>query len=292
MNITWRNLRWVLVGLLLVVNLFVWSTVERSRERGFLVLAAFDVGQGDAIFIEDSVGHQILIDGGPDQKILSELPKLMPLSDRTLDLLILTHPHADHVTGLVEILKRYQVGAVLKTGADYPSATYDEWRRLLKEKGIQVISARRGEKVKLAGGVELDILAPFTDWRERGAKNIHDAMVVAQLVVASSTVALLAGDMEMPLEAQLLAAGDDLKSAILKVGHHGSKTSSSETFVRAVTPRFAIISAGAKNRYGHPHPNTLATLKRLAGEILRTDERGTITFDINNRTGIPSLVGL
>lgn len=272
----------LLLGLLVLANLLVWYGVAYSGAKDYLILAALDIGQGDAIFIEDAARHQILIDGGPDQSILSALSTVMPFTDRSLDLLVLTHPHADHITGLVEVLKHYQVGAVLETGAIYQSAVYDEWHRLLAEKKIPIIIAHRGERIKLASGAELDILTPFTDWRGRETKSIHEAMVVSRLVVATTSAALLTGDMEGPLEDQLLAAGGNLKSEILKIGHHGSKTSSSEHFVRAVAPRWAVISVGAKNPYGHPHQLTLETLKRLGIETLRTDEQGAIVFHLTN----------
>lgn len=280
MKLIYRRWKWALVGLLLLGNLIVWPVVLRDARGNYLTLAVLDVGQGDAVFIEDALGRQILIDGGPDRKILSALPALMPFSDRSLDLLILTHPHADHVTGLVEVLKRYRVAAVLESGAAYDSAVYGEWRRLLDERGIKVIPAHRGEIIKLAGGGALEILAPLADWRGRdvGDRNTHNAMVVARLVGPEAGLAMLTGDMEMPLENDLLASGADLQSEILKVGHHGSKTSTSGNFLRAVAPRWAVISSGAGNRYGHPHTETSAALERQGALMRRTDEEGTIIF--------------
>ncbi|MCC6290712.1 MBL fold metallo-hydrolase [Candidatus Nomurabacteria bacterium] len=281
-----KKVKWILVFLLLFANFLVWQSVNGDRSRDFFTLAVLDVGQGDSIFIEDTAGHQILVDGGPDQSVLAELPKLMSVFDRSIDLLVLTHPHADHLTGLVEILKRYRVSGVLEAGAIYDSAIYDEWHRLLKEKNIPVVVARRGERVILADNSRLEVLAPSVSWQDRGAKNIHDSMVVTRLIVASSSVALLTGDMESDLEDRLLSDGTNLSAQILKVGHHGSKTSTGGSFLRAVAPKFAVISVARENRYGHPHPQTLGVLQNFGVEILRTDELGTITFRIDKSAGV------
>jgi competence protein ComEC len=238
-----------------------------------------DVGQGDAIFLEDAAGHQILIDGGPGAGVLSGLNEVMPLNDRYIDLLILSHPHADHLDGLVEIAKRYQVGAVIESGAAYPSATYTEWHKLLSEKEIPVILARRGELIRLAGDAKLEIIAPFENWLGRKpTKHIHESMVVARLEQGGEGVAMLTGDMEMPLEQQLIASGESLQAKILKVGHHGSQTSTSEEFVKAVDPEVALISVAEKNSYGLPYPATLERLEKMGVPMRMTKDEGTIVY--------------
>lgn len=278
LNKLWRW-RWCLVLVLILANLFFWLRFYQNSSRDFLSFSALDIGQGDAIFIEDQAGHQILIDGGPAQKILEELPKYLRLSDRFIDLIILTHPHADHLAGLVEVAKRYQIGGVLESGAVYQSAVYTEWHRLLTKQNIPVIPARAGEVIKLAGDVRLEILAPLATWTGREAPEIHDSMVVARLVVATSTgLALFTGDMEQDLEQKLLARGVDVSARVLKVGHHGSRTSTGERFLEKVRPDYAIISLGKDNRYGHPHQITLDTLSKLNIKILRTDEVGSVDF--------------
>lgn len=284
------KIKWAIVLILFLANIFVWRAVFLAENGGALTLAVLDIGQGDAIFIQDSVGHQILIDGGPDQKILARLPALMPVSDRSLDLLIVSHPHADHIAGLVEILNRYEVSAVMEAGAVYSSAIYAEWHRLLGEKNIPIIPAFRGEKISLARGAALEILAPFEDWRGRSGKEIHDSMVVARLTVNGRGLAMLTGDMETDLEDKLLAnvaednnSNNSLESLILKVGHHGSKTSSGKNFVKKVSPSYALISVGTDNRYGHPYPATLATFENFGIEILQTNQAGTIVFEISDK---------
>lgn len=269
---------WYFLGAVALAVFIVWSAVFYAEaRRGRVFLHVLDIGQGDAIFIEAPNGNQVLVDGGPDAAVVARLGEVMPFWDRSLDLLILTHPHADHLDGLLEVFKRYDVGAVLETGVNHTIPEYDEWHKLLGAKGVEAAVARVGQKARLAAGAYLDVLAPFEDWRGKSPKDIHDAMVVLKLVYASTT-ALLMGDAERPLERKLIASGADLDVDILKVGHHGSKTSTSEEFLRVATPDVAVISAGRKNRYGHPHQEVMDRLKSLGIATLRTDRDGGIVF--------------
>ena len=265
------------VVLLAVIAGIVWYAIFTLEARHELRLTVFDIGQGDSIFIEASNGNQVLIDGGPSNAILGKLGGVMPFWDRSINLIILTHPHADHVAGLIEVLKRYDVGMVLESGVNYSTAEYAEWRRLLKEKQIRVIIARAGQKIHLSSKTELNILTPFDSFIEKSPSNIHDAMVISRLIYASSSV-LLMGDAEKYFEYRLLLSGVDLKSDILKVGHHGSKTSTTEDFVRAVSPKYAVISVGRKNRYGHPTQQTLDTLAKFGIQTFRTDQDHDVEF--------------
>ncbi|MDP3772374.1 MAG: ComEC/Rec2 family competence protein [bacterium] len=268
---------------LAAVTVLVWVAIfqlEPSRDK--LVLDVFDIGQGDSIFIQSDSGSQVLIDGGPDSKVLAKLGEVMPFWDRSIDLVILTHPHADHVTGLIEVLKRYDVGVVMESGANYPTPEYTEWHRLLEQKHIPVIIAKTGQHIRLSPRAALDILLPSHSFIGASPKNVHDAMIVSRLTYGSTTV-LLTGDAERPLEYQLIGSGTDLHADILKVGHHGSKTSTTEDFVRAVSPRFAVISVGRKNRYGHPAQQTLDTLAKFGIQTFRTDQDGDVKFMSNGR---------
>jgi len=226
-------------------------------------------------FIEIPNGNQILIDGGPSIRILDKLGGVMPFWDRSLDLIILTHPHADHLDGLLEVLKRYDADMVMETGVNHSLPEYEEWRKLLKEKEIRVITAKRGQRVRLAESAGLDVLMPFKNFSGESPKNIHESMIIAKLYYGLNT-ALLTGDAEKSLEYQLLFYGDDLDSDILKVGHHGSKTSTSEEFLKAVSPQVAIISAGRKNRYGHPHQEVIDRIRKAGVQARRTDQNGDI----------------
>ncbi len=268
-----KQWRYYFLAFLFLANFFIWYAVYWEDRQGVLTINFLDVGQGDSIFIDTPSGNQILIDGGPDDKVLKELGKVMPFYDRDIDLVMLTHPHQDHVGGLVQVLKRYSVGEVISSGTEYESAQYKAWRETLKEKNITEILGRRGMRVEVGDGIYLDILLPATDVKK--AKP-HDGMLVARLSYASSSV-MLTGDMEKNLEDYLIFLDNKgLKSDILKVGHHGSRTSSSEAFLGYVNPDWAIISNGKKNRYGHPHAEIIKRLKDFKIETLRTDREGTI----------------
>ncbi len=254
---------------------FVWYAVVYAEAGRDFAVTFFDVGQGDAIFIETENRQQILIDGGPNDRVLAKLGRLMPFWDRSLDLVILTHPHADHLDGLVEALKRYDVKMVLETGVRHSIPEYGEWREFLEKKKVNVVIAKAGQRVRFSETAHLDILAPFENFAGESPKNIHDAMIVAKLTNGALTV-LLMGDAEKPIEHKLLLSDADIDSDILKVGHHGSKTSTSQEFLDAVSPSLAVISAGRKNRYGHPYQDVLARLAGAGIRVRRTDRDGDV----------------
>lgn len=258
----------------------VWYVVLAEAPQAGTRAYVFDVGQGDAVFIEAENGNQVLIDGGPGDAVLTRLGEVMPFYDRYIDVVVVSHPHADHLAGLVEVVKRYRIGMVLEAGVAYESGEYEEWKRLLKEKNIRVILAHAGERVKLSHDTSLDILSPFADMSQEKPANIHKAMVTARLMSGSSTM-LLMGDAETRLEQQLVFTGTDVRAEVLKVGHHGSKTSTSEKFLAAVSPRTAVVSVGSSNRYGHPHPDVMERLSNSEQEMYRTDRDGTVVVTMD-----------
>lgn len=283
--------RWKKITLFVLsaTALFVWYAVFTIGARGEIEVIFFDVGQGDAALIQTKDGKQILIDGGPGRTILTKLGDAMPYWDREIELVILTHPHADHIDGLVEVLKNYDVKMVLDSRADYHTADYAEWRRLLEEKQIPIITAKSGQRIHLTSSAFFDVLAPLEIMAGKSFNDIHDAMIVMRLTMREKYPlddelreqhpVLFTGDAERRVEHQLLTSFPyKIDSDILKVGHHGSKTSSSEAFLKAVSPDVAIISAGAKNRYGHPHQSVLDRLEQLGIQIHRTDIEGDITL--------------
>ncbi len=271
------------LGIFLIANVLIWYSVFYWESRQNLLVTFFDIGQGDATFIVIPNGSQILIDGGPSDAILAKLGRLMPFWDRSIDLLILTHPHADHATGLVEVLKRYDVGAVVESDVNYSTPEYREWREIIAQKQMPVLAARAGQRIDAGGGAALDILWPVADFSGRSLKNVHEAMAASRLFYGSTTV-LLMGDAEKPIEIALARTSAPLASDILKVGHHGSKTSSTEEFLRAVSPEVAVISVGRKNRYGHPHQEVLDRLRDFGIAVFRTDVDGDIRLQSNGRS--------
>ncbi|HDO23803.1 MAG TPA: MBL fold metallo-hydrolase [bacterium] len=267
-----KQFKYYFVGLLFLITIFVWYAVCAETRSG-LTVAFLDVGQGDAIFIESPNGNQLLLDAGPNDKVLRELSKIMPFYDRSIDMIIESHPDKDHIGGFVEVLRRYNVDLAMEPGVHSKSAVYRELNNLIAEKGIKKILARRGMRVDFGDGVYLNILFP-----DRDVSNVdtNTASIVAKLVYGKTSF-LLTGDSPKAIENYLVSVdGESLKSDVLKVGHHGSKTSASELFFGYVSPRYAIISAGAGNRYGHPHKETIDLLDQFEIPILSTINLGTI----------------
>lgn len=250
----------------------VWYAVFYESRSG-LEVDFLDVGQGDAIFIQASNGNQVLLDGGPNKAVLAQLAKVMPFYDRSVDLLILSHPHADHVSGLVEVLKRYGVAAAVESCASHQSPEFQEWKNIIADKKIYHLCARRGMRINLDKNLYLDILLPAG---VAGFSDPHAGMLVAKLTYGKTSY-LLMGDAEKPLENYLVSLdGEKLKTNVLKIGHHGSSKSTSENLLGFGAPDYAVISAGKNNPYGHPHKETLELLKKFAIEFFRTDESGMI----------------
>ncbi len=232
-----------------------------------------DVGQGDAIFIQAENGNQVLLDGGPNRAVLRQLSKVMPFYDRSLDMIINSHPHADHLAGLIEVLKRYEIDSVVESGTNPHTSEYSEFEKIIVNKNTPHFYGKRGMKINLDKNLYLEILLPTID-----AKNLdpHTGMLVAELVY-NNTSYLLMGDAEKSLENYLVSLEDkNLKTNILKIGHHGSSKSTSESLLGFANPQYAIISAAKDNKYGHPHKETLDVLNKFGIPILRTDELGAI----------------
>ncbi|MFH0928293.1 MAG: ComEC/Rec2 family competence protein [bacterium] len=257
--------------ILLVLGALWWGADQVNHAKdGGLRVRVFDVGQGDAILVETPNDHQILFDGGPDKTILEKLGAALPSSDRSLDAIVLTHPHADHVNGLPAVLERYQVGTVYLAGVVHTTNAYLELLKILNDKKIPVVILEKPEKIDFGDGVVMQFVAPLKSWSGQTLVDLHQAMVVAKIIYGEDSV-LLTGDMGQGLEAELIATQEDSRAEVLKVGHHGSKTSSSAAFLDAVEPRIALISVGAGNSYGHPHADTLDRLRAVGAEIWRTD---------------------
>lgn len=255
--------------LLAILSFFI------SSPDGRLHVYFLDVGQGDAIFIQTPGGRQLLIDGGPDRAILRRLGGVMPFYDRTIDLVVATHPDADHLAGLVEVLKKYKVENIFETGMACETTLCAEWERAkLAEKGW-VNYANLGEEMALEDGVRLIILYPFEELRGQKLSARNNGGVVAKLVYGPQSL-LLTGDIEAMVENKLVLAQINLKADFLKIAHHGSKTSTTEEFLKVVTPKAAFIEVGRNNRYGHPTAEVLNRLEKFQIPYYRTDTDGTI----------------
>ncbi|MDO8601292.1 MAG: ComEC/Rec2 family competence protein [bacterium] len=275
-----------ILAVLFLANLFAFAAVYDLNQSKFLEVNFFDVGQGDSIFIETPYRDQILIDGGPDATILEKLRKEMPFWDRTIDLIILTHPEKDHLTGLLDVLKRYQVENILWTGVVRDTAEYKEWEKLIKEEGARIIIAKSGENFSFSDKLSLLVLSPSEILEGKVFKDSNDTSIVAKLTFGDNSF-LFTGDISKSVEKKLLLGSTEqqLKAEVLKVAHHGSKTSTSKEFAETVSPEIAVIQAGKDNSYGHPRQETLDTLAEYGIKILRTDLDGDIKI-ISNGSNI------
>lgn len=266
---------------MLISNLSVWGSVYASRETDRLRIYFFDVGQGDSIFIDSPVRGRVLIDGGPDRKVLGELGKALPFGDKRIDVVIATHPDADHITGLVEVLGRYDVGVLIESGAVSSNTRDEALDRAAQSAGVERIVAKRGMDMDLGEGARLTILFPNQDVSEW---ETNDASIIS-ILRYGETEFLLMGDAPKKSEYLLMQLNSAVLDAeVLHVGHHGSDTSTSPLFVNAVSPMYAVISAGKDNRYGHPHRSVIEALAKTGTEIMATYESGTIMFETDGET--------
>ncbi len=265
----------VILVILVVANVFSWSVVFRQAQDRGLEVCFLDIGQGDSIFIETSQGHQILIDGGPDDTVIKKLEEGIPFWDKTIDLIILTHSDKDHLFGLVEVLKKYQVENILWTGVEGTSLLFEEWQEAIKEEGANIWIARQGLNVKMSTYRNIEILYPFESLENRTVSAINDSSIVIMLHSGAEKI-LFTGDISKRIEGLLMEEEVPLRANILKVPHHGSKTSSSEEFLKTVEPSLAIISVGRNNSYGHPAAEVLARLEEFGIKVLQTSKEKDI----------------
>jgi len=269
-------LRWVMPPLLIVAILA--SAAAGTMPDDKLRVSFLDVGQGDAILIQKG-NQQVLVDGGPSPQALTlELGDRMPFWDRTIELVVLSHPHADHLTGLVEVLHRYRVEQVLYADSDDDSPLYEEWLGLIEERGVKRTIAQAGQEIDLGDGVIIKVLNPTVPPLTGTGSDINNNSLVLRLSYDKFSF-LLAADIEQEAEFELIGQRADLTSTVLKVGHSGSNTSTTPQFLAAANPQVAVISVG-ENPFGHPSGEVVERLEQKLGSenIFRTDEQGTIEF--------------
>lgn len=269
---------------LLVVTLCIWWAVVQEHRGAALTVSFLNIGQGDAVFIDAPSGRQVLIDGGPNRQVLRELSNVMPWYDRTIDVILATHPDADHIGGLPDVLARYRVGLIVESSVKDEEGTD---AAALKRAAAQEVSenarrlvAQRGQVIELGDGAYIEILFP-----DRPVPDIetNTGSIVARLVYGDTSF-MLTGDSPQSIEKYLVKLdADSLKSDVLKAGHHGSRTSSNELFVGFVSPEYAVYSRGCDNSYGHPHDEVVALFKKFEILTLDTCTDDTITFVSDGR---------
>jgi len=240
-------------------------------------ISFLDVGQGDSIFIRTPDDYTVLIDGGPSAGVLEELAEVMPIYSRTIDVLILSHPHADHVNGLTEITKRYNIKKAVITGADFYNAYYEKLLSLFNEKNIPVYFGYSKKDFKLGNDVYLDFIWPDKPITSEKFENVNNSSLALK-VIYKDTVIFLGGDAEKEEEKEIIGTGYNLNADIFKAGHHGSKTATSEEFLSVINPKTVVIQSGKENSFGHPHKETLEKLFEKGIDIRRNDREGRVDF--------------
>ncbi len=272
MKARWRL--YILIFLAMSVGL-VWYIAISARPHD-LRFVMLNIGQGDALYIESPTGAQIIVDGGPGDALLGQVGAVVPIFDRSIDMLINTNPDRDHFEGFLPLLDRYAVNAFVETGSDAESNPL--WRELEQKLSAQHISrtvARKGQHIDIGGGAYIDIIFPDRDVK---SFSHNDASIIARLTYGSTSV-LLTGDTTQKMEKYVVGMDpSSLTADILKIAHHGSKTSTSEELVQATKPLVAVISAGLDNQFGHPHQETLDTLEKYGVPYLVTSVEGRIEF--------------
>lgn len=274
-----KYLLYILVAIIFIFAIFIWYYIYNEGKDKYLKVAFLDIGQGDSIYIEAPNGKQMLIDSGPNDAVLSELAKVMPWGDRSIDIVLATHPDADHIGGLASVIDQYHVPRIIENGAKANTKTWQYLEDTLTKDKVEKIIAHRGMHIILDDqkNIYFDILFPDRD--VSGWKETNDGSIVGKLVYGSESF-MLTGDATYYTENLIMQNEnpDILHSQVLKLGHHGSHTSSSVPWLKVVHPNLAIISAGIHNRYGHPHRETLDHLSELNIPYLTTYDNGTIIF--------------
>lgn len=283
MNDTTLRLRLaVLVTLVLTAaSSYLLPYFEQSAESEFLAVTFLDIGQGDATLIETPDGVQMLIDGGPDGTVLRRLATELPWFDRSIDFIMGTHPDKDHIGGLVDVLKRFSVGEIITTENTGETMVASAYQKGLLSEGVPVVMARAGTVYQLGASTTLTIFAPANN---PAMLESNTASIVAKLSYGEIDF-MLTGDAPSSIEEYLVKThGASLASEVLKLGHHGSKTSSSDVFLDMVKPSFAVVSAGKDNSYGHPHQVVVDAVQAREINLVSTIDSGSITFETDGTT--------
>lgn len=259
---------------LLALNLVLWREIflfDNTPQE--IKITFFDVGQGDAVLIEDNFNNQILIDGGNGRQIIEKLETYLPFYDKKIEAVILTHPDFDHLGGILRVLEIYQVERFIHSGLKKEAKSYQNLIKMLEEDEIPTILAQQGLALKFPNGARLQILYPEINMTHLKIEDGHNEHSIISKLIFDRFEALFLGDAGRRLEARLLRSGINLEADLIKIAHHGSRYSSHPLLLGRANPKAAVISVG-QNPYGHPHPDVLKRLENLV--LFRTDITGDI----------------
>ncbi len=277
---------------LLIAGLFLLALFGGRELLAEPFVALLDVGQGDAIYIRLKDDFDILIDGGPDDRLLSELGRVMPSGDREISLLVISHPHLDHIAGLLSLIDNFTIRKIWLTGALHPAESYTKLLEKIKKAAIPTEFVARGKNLELDRSEKFQVLWPETDLAGARIDNPNNGSIVNKLTV-NGECSLYSGDAEVEVLERLvfLAVDNELNCQILKIGHHGSRNGLTESFLKAVSPKTGLISVGQDNQFGHPHKETLELLKAHLVDLFRTDQEGTILFELGSKNPRTKILG-
>ncbi|HAI97983.1 TPA: hypothetical protein DCL30_00365 [Candidatus Peribacteria bacterium] len=254
----------------------IWHELPLTA-NGKLTVRFLSVGEGAATLVTTPSGKRILIDGGPDLTALEELGRSLPIAARSIDLLILSHPHADHVAALPEVMKRYRVKSVLFSGVGHTLPRYQAFLSLIEQQQIPIIIADPTEDLSMGDGVMIDVLWPPDAHSSAFPNDLNEASLALRILYGETAV-LLPGDIGFASERALLSSGENLSATVMELPHHGSRLSSSTDFLLAVHPDAAIVSSDPEGQYPHPHPEVVSRLGALGILLLSLHSTGTATF--------------
>ncbi len=270
-----RYVLWYASLLFIVATLF-GAIYQHAPKYTELSVSFLDVGQGDAIFIQTPEGIQVLVDGGPKENVMAKLKEVMPRGDTSIDMIVVTNPDSDHISGFSSVLDSYTVGGVLLAGTRSTTEVYKALMKKIEVKNIRQIGAYKDTQIILGDSAVLSVL--FPDQVVRGWDR-NDGSIVMRFAYKDTSLMLM-GDASAETEKLILGMTDHTKlsSNILKLGHHGSRTSTSDEWLDVILPTVAIVSAGENNSYGHPHPEVVERLAERGIEVRQTGIDGTITY--------------
>lgn len=283
MQLIKKHLPYFILIILIISTISIWFFVLKPKNDRPLKVVFLDVGQGDAIYIEAPNGKQMLIDGGPDAMLLSRLSKVMPFADRSIDIIMATHPDQDHIGGFPLLVDTYKVGTIVENGSTSDSKVYSSLEEKISKRKINKIIAKKGMRIVLDDkrNIYFDILFPD---RNVSSLQSNEGSIVGKLVYGEKSF-LFTGDASLYTE-NLIEWNENDKTLdvdVLKLGHHGSKTSSSILWLKKVSPEVAIISVDKGNKYGHPHKELLDRLSSLHIPFLNTADIGNIIFESDGK---------